>query len=151
MAIWLLLGLVVGLILRRTRPGRAMYAHGLEPARRGPRARADALGLGRRLRRQRPRRGADRHAAGGLRGLGHQNVGDPYLFESLAAVFVGGTSILGARGDYWRTVLGALILIQTDDPGRPGYTTADQQIIFGVLVLLVVGIYGRDRRLRDRV
>ena len=32
-----------------------------------------------------------------------------------------------------------------------GYDQADQQIIFGVLILLVVASYGRERRLRDRV
>ena len=37
-------------------------------------------------------------------------MGNTYLFTSLAAVVVGGTSLIGARGDYWRTVLGALIL-----------------------------------------
>ena len=151
-AIWLLLGLVVGLILRRTRPGRAMYHTGSNP-------RAADLAL---VRTRWVWVGA--FAASGLgaaltgvllagfAGSANQNVGDPYLFESLAAVFVGGTAIIGARGDYWRTMLGALLLtlLTTVLVGK-GYTTADQQIIFGLLVLLVVGIYGRDRRLRDRV
>ena len=151
-AIWLLLGLVVGLILRRTRPGRAMYHTGSNP-------RAADLAL---VRTRWVWVGA--FAASGLgaavtgvllagfAGSANQNVGDPYLFESLAAVIVGGTAIIGARGDYWRTMLGALLLtlLTTVLVGK-GYTTADQQIIFGLLVLLVVGIYGRDRRLRDRV
>jgi ribose transport system permease protein len=29
--------------------------------------------------------------------------------------------------------------------------SSDQQIVFGVLILLVVAGYGRDRRLQDRV
>jgi ribose transport system permease protein len=47
---------------------------------------------------------------------------------------------------------GALILTQltTILAGR-GYDAADQQIIFGVLILGVVAGYGRNRRLRDRV
>lgn len=82
---------------------------------------------------------------------GDQSVGDPYLFESLAAVIVGGTAF-GARGDYWRTVLGALILTElTSVLIGHGYSTADQQMLYGVVILLVVAAYGRDRRLRDRV
>ena len=32
-----------------------------------------------------------------------------------------------------------------------GYDTADQQILYGVLLYVVVFFYGRDRRLGDRV
>ena len=56
----------------------------------------------------------------GFTGQGEAGVGDPYLFLALAAVLVGGTSLVGARGDYWRTVLGALIMTAVHDPvGRP--------------------------------
>jgi ribose transport system permease protein len=79
-------------------------------------------------------------------------LGEPYLFQGLTAVIVGGTVFMGARGDYTHTVVGALILTEltTIMVGR-GYDTNRQQIIFGVLILLVVAGYGRDRRLRDRV
>jgi hypothetical protein len=36
------------------------------------------------------------------------------------------------------------------NPGAP-ISSADQQIIFGALILVVVAGYGRERRLRDRV
>jgi ribose transport system permease protein len=67
-------------------------------------------------------------------------------------VLVGGTSLVGARGDYWRTVLGALILtlITTLLVGH-GAGQATQEILFGVLILAFVGVYGRDERVRDRV
>jgi ribose transport system permease protein len=79
-------------------------------------------------------------------------LGDPYLFSGLTAVIVGGTTFMGARGDYTHTVVGALILtVLTTILVGKGYDQADQQIIFGVLILLVVAGYGRDRRLRDRV
>ena len=39
-----------------------------------------------------------------------QTLGDPYLFSGLTAVIVGGTTFMGARGDYTHTVIGALIL-----------------------------------------
>ena len=88
----------------------------------------------------------------GFVGSATVGIGDPYLFTSLAAVLVGGTSLVGARGDYWRTVLGALILtlITTVLVGH-GAGVATQQIIVGLLILLFVALYGRDRRLRDRV
>ena len=81
-----------------------------------------------------------------------RRIGDPYLFSGLTAVIVGGTTFMGARGDYTHTVVGALILtVLTTILVGKGYDQADQQIIFGVLILLVVAGYGRDRRLRDRV
>jgi len=81
-----------------------------------------------------------------------QTLGDPYLFSGLTAVIVGGTTFMGARGDYTHTVIGALILtVLTTILVGKGYDQADQQIIFGVLILLVVASYGRERRLRDRV
>lgn len=88
----------------------------------------------------------------GFTGEGEAGVGDPYLFLSLAAVLVGGTSLVGARGDYWRTVLGALImtLFTTLLVGH-GAGEALQEILTGVLILLFVAIYGREQRVRDRV
>ena len=81
-----------------------------------------------------------------------QTLGDPYLFTGLTAVIVGGTTFMGARGDYTHTVIGALILtVLTTILVGKGYDQADQQIIFGVLILLVVASYGRERRLKDRV
>jgi ribose transport system permease protein len=80
------------------------------------------------------------------------SLGDPYLFQGLTAVVIGGTAIGGARGDYAHTVVGALILtvLTTILVGR-GYDAADQQIIFGVLILLVVAAFGRERAVRDDV
>lgn len=88
----------------------------------------------------------------GFTGQGEAGVGDPYLFLSIAAVLVGGTSLIGARGDYWRTVLGALLmtLFTTLLVGH-GAGEALQELLTGVLILLFVGIYGREQRVRDRV
>lgn len=88
----------------------------------------------------------------GYIGTGEADIGDPYLFSSLAAVIVGGTSLVGARGDYVRTVIGALILtlINILLVGH-GAGQATQEILIGLLILVFVGVYGRDRRVRDRV
>jgi ribose transport system permease protein len=79
-------------------------------------------------------------------------LGDQYLFLSLSAVVVGGTSLVGARGDYWRTVLDALILtlVTTLLVGHAA-GQAVQEMLFGALILLFVGLYGREGRVRDRV
>ncbi len=46
----------------------------------------------------------------GWTGYSYLNMGDPYLLSSIAAVVVGGTSILGGRGKLVGTLLGALLL-----------------------------------------
>jgi ribose transport system permease protein len=88
----------------------------------------------------------------GFTGTGEAGIGDPYLFMTIAAVLVGGTSLVGARGDYLRTVLGALILtlITTVLVGH-GAGEDTQEILFGALILAFVGVYGREQRVRDRV
>jgi ribose transport system permease protein len=88
----------------------------------------------------------------GFTGQGEAGVGNQYLFLALAAVLVGGTSLVGARGDYWRTVLGALImtLVTTILIGH-GAGEATQEVLTGILILLFVSLYGREKRLRDRV
>jgi ribose transport system permease protein len=149
--IWGVVAVLLAVYLHRTRSGRKLYATGANP-------RAAALA---RIDTQRVWVGvfAVSAVASALVGCllagfagADQTIGDPYLFSGLTAVIVGGTTFMGARGDYTHTVVGALILtvVTTILVGK-GYDQADQQIIFGVLILLVVAGYGRDRRLRDRV
>ncbi len=67
----------------------------------------------------------------------------PYLLPSVAAAVIGGTSILGGRGGYSGTIVGALILtvltgylsIILPEPWR--------QIVFGSIVVLVAAAYTR--------
>jgi ribose transport system permease protein len=76
---------------------------------------------------------------------------NPYLFQSLVAVIVGGT-VFGGPGDYTRTVVGALFLavVNTVLVGH-GAAAPDQDILYGVVLVVAVASYGRERRLRDRV
>lgn len=87
----------------------------------------------------------------GFSGASDASLGDSYLWLGLTAVIVGGTSF-GALGDYWRTVLGCLFLteLSTVMVGQ-GLSVSDQQIVNGLLILLVVGFYARERKLADRV
>jgi ribose transport system permease protein len=77
--------------------------------------------------------------------------GDPYLFQSCIAVFVGGTTF-GGPGDYTRTIVGALFVTVVGIVlvGH-GASAADQEIIYGAAILVAASIYNRGRRLRDRI
>ena len=149
--IWAVVAIVVGVVLHRTAAGRRLYATGANP-----RAARLALVNTSRVWTVVFAASAVCSAIVGVLLAGFsgadQTLGDPYLFQGLTAVIVGGTTIMGSRGDYTHTVLGALILTElTTILVGHGYDTADQQIIFGVLILIVVAGYGRDRRLRDTI
>ncbi len=150
--LWALVAIVVGVALHLSASGRRIYATGAnEPAAVLAGVKAERIWLGSFM----------VSAVGsalvglllvGFSGQGEAGVGDPYQFLSIAAVLVGGTSLVGARGDYWRTVLGALImtLFTTLLVGH-GAGEALQEILTGVLILVFVGLYGREKRVRDRV
>jgi ribose transport system permease protein len=88
----------------------------------------------------------------GFSGTGFPDIGQPYLFTSIAAVVIGGTSLLGARGGYGGTILGALILTEvTTILVGQNFSAAAQQAILGAVILLVVATYGREVQLRYRV
>jgi len=79
-------------------------------------------------------------------------VGDPYLFTTLAAVVIGGTSLLGGRGGYGFTVIGVLVLqVLTSFLLGIGLQYEWQQFIFGLLILPMVALYGRSPHIRATV
>ena len=66
-------------------------------------------------------------------------------------MIVGGT-IFGGPGDYTRTCVGALfITMLTTVLIGHGASAATTQIVQGVIILLAITAYGRQRRLRDRL
>ncbi|HEY1777109.1 MAG TPA: ABC transporter permease [Solirubrobacteraceae bacterium] len=150
--IWALAAVVVSLFLHRTITGKRIYAAGANPVA----ARHALVGVTRLWAVGFAISAVSAVVVGvllaGFSGAGDPNVGNNYLFISLSAVIVGGTSLIGARGDYWCTVVGALLLteLQSILIGH-GFDQADQQILYGVVILLVVPAYGRDRRAGDRV
>jgi ribose transport system permease protein len=148
--IWVVLALVIGVVLARTRAGRSLYLNGTNP-------RAAKLALVRT--RMTWTMGFIVSAVIAtfvgvlLAGDGGANLtaGDPYLFQALTAVIVGGT-MFGGRGDYWRTVIGALILtVVTYLLDAHNYSIGVDEIVFGLLIMIVVALYGRERKVRDRV
>lgn len=83
----------------------------------------------------------------GMNRQGYVGIGDPYLLTSIAAVVLGGTSILGGRGTYAGTIPGAILLVTTTAlitvvNASPGL----RSIMFGSLILAVLLISGRESR-----
>jgi len=88
----------------------------------------------------------------GWSGGGFIGVGDPYLFTTLAAVVIGGTSLLGGNGGYGFTVIGVLVLqVLTAFLIGIGLKYEWQQFIFGLLILPMVALYGRSPHIRAQV
>ncbi|TDQ83031.1 monosaccharide ABC transporter membrane protein (CUT2 family) [Dongia mobilis] len=145
--VWAIVGAITIFLLRRTTFGRAIYAI-------GNRERAAYLsGL--------PTRRVivlAFMASGGLSAFAgvllagystkaYQAMGDPYLLPAVAAVVLGGTSILGGRGSYLGTIAGVILItllqsilsvMQMPEAGR--------QIIYGGVIIAMLLVYGRQKR-----
>jgi ribose transport system permease protein len=88
----------------------------------------------------------------GFSGGADANVGNPYLFETLTAIVIGGTSLLGGRGGYGRTVVGVLVLTQlTTLLVGAGFNSSMQEALLGILIVLLVGAYGREPHVATRL
>lgn len=150
-SIWILVAVLMWLFLSRTRAGRQIYATGANP-------RAADLAL---IRTRSIWIGVFAFSAicsalvgvilAGFAGAVDGTLGTPYLFQSLAAVIVGGT-VFGGPGDYWRTMVGALLLtvLSTVILGL-GFTIADRQVMYGLIILLAMAAYGREKKLSSRI
>lgn len=150
--LWVVLAALTILLLRRTWPGRYLYALG------GNRVAAERVLIS----------GAWSwtlvFAASGVMaamtgvlllgytGSGYAGVGDPYLFTTIAAVLIGGTSLVGGRGSYGLTVLGVLILtvLQTILSGY-SLSAAAQEAILGLLIIPAVALYARSPHPRMQI
>jgi ribose transport system permease protein len=88
----------------------------------------------------------------GWSGGGFIGVGDPYLFLTLAAVVVGGTSLLGGQGGYGFTMIGVLVLqVLSSFLVGIGLSFQGQQFIFGLLILPMVALYARSPHIRTQI
>src|SRR5271163_3701521 len=147
--VWALVGAAAVFLLNRTTYGRYVYAI-------GNRERAAYLS------------GVDTRVvvmiafgiSGGLSAFGGvllagyaskaaQAMGDAYLLPSIAAVVLGGASILGGRGSYIGTIAGVILItllqsilsvVQMSEAGR--------QITYGVVIIAMLLLYGREGRAR---
>ncbi len=148
--VWAAVGAAAVFLLTRTTFGRVVYAIGnRERAAYLSGARTQLVVL------------ASFALAGGLSAFGGvllagyaskaaQAMGDPYLLPAIAAVVLGGTSILGGRGNYLGTVAGVILItllqsilsvMQIEEFGR--------HVIYGVVVIAMLLLYGRGKRHSD--
>jgi ribose transport system permease protein len=89
-------------------------------------------------------------ALAGYTGSGDFGIGSTYLFPSIGAVVIGGTSILGGRGGYLGTIAGVLILSTIDSIlTLSDIAAAGRQIAQGLAILVILVLYARERRLRQ--
>lgn len=145
--VWLIVGGLLVLALRRTPFGRYVYAI-------GNRERATYLS-GVDTRRVLILCFAVSGACSALAGVmlagysakAYQAMGDPYLLPAIAAVVLGGTNILGGSGTYLGTVAGVLLItllqsilsvMQMPEAGR--------QVIYGVVIIAMLMVYGRGAK-----
>jgi ribose transport system permease protein len=85
----------------------------------------------------------------GYAGKAAQSMGDAYLLPAIAAVVLGGTSILGGRGNYLGTVAGViLITLLQSILGVMQIAEFGRQIIYGSVIVVMLLIYGRTPRVR---
>jgi ribose transport system permease protein len=147
--VWIAVGAMLTLLLRRTTFGYNVYAIGANEA-------AAAL-AGVPVRRTRALLFGLSGMFSGVTGillLGYTEyvfvgAGDQYMLPSIIAVVIGGTSLAGGSGGYIGTMAGAIVLVLLQSI----LTTLNippfgRQIIFGVTLLGLMLFYGRQRRLR---
>lgn len=80
----------------------------------------------------------------GLTNVASVTLADTAVLPSVAAAVIGGTSILGGRGAYGGTIVGALILtVISSILSSLGYPEAVRQILFGSIIVFVAAAYTR--------
>jgi ribose transport system permease protein len=80
----------------------------------------------------------------GLTNVASVTLADSYVLPSVAAAVIGGTSILGGRGGYSGTIVGALILtVLTSLLSTLGFPEAVRQVLFGAIIVVVAAAYTR--------
>lgn len=146
------LTILVGLVLSRTPYGRRLYALGSNPGA-APLALIDPLKMW-----------MITYAASaffaavagvlllGFTGSAYGDVGQPYLFQTIAAVVVGGAVLVGGRGSYLGTIAGVLVLteINTLLIGL-GFRPSAVQAALGLIIVLLVSLYGRERHVSQTI
>jgi len=148
--IWILFGILMWLLLERTTFGRNLFAIGVNRVT----ARLSGVDVTR-------MNLATYALAGALAGFGgfllvgntgvvHLQLGQPFLFPSIAAVAVGGTLLSGGKGSYWGTMAGVIVLtLITSLLTTMQMPESVRRIVLGATLLILISIYGRQRSLRQ--
>ena len=148
--IWVLFGILMWLLLERTTFGRNLFAIGVN------RITAKLSGVN-----VTATNLLTYSLAGALAGFGgfllvgntgvvHLQLGQPFLFPSIAAVAVGGTLLSGGKGSYWGTMAGAIVLtLLTSLLTTMQMPESVRRMVLGGTLLILISIYGRQRALRQ--
>lgn len=88
----------------------------------------------------------------GFTGAAYADVGQPYLFQSIAAVVIGGTALTGGQGGFLGTVAGALVLTQINTLliGL-GLQPSMVEAALGAVIIALVSLYGRGAAVRTMI
>ena len=148
--LWLLFGILMWLLLERTTFGRNLFAIGVNRiTAKLSGVQVNAMNL------------LTYSLAGALAGFGgfllvgntgvvHLQLGQPFLFPSIAAVAVGGTLLSGGKGSYWGTMAGAIVLtLITSLLTTMQMPESVRRMVLGATLLILISIYGRQRSLRQ--
>jgi ribose transport system permease protein len=161
LVIWIMLGAATVWMLTRTRPGREIYAIGNKERAvflSGVDSRKVTLlvfGIS----------GACAAFGGvllsGWANSSYQAMGDPYLLPTIAAIVLGGTNVMGGRGSYLGTIAGVILItllqsilsvLQPQDYfaqlGIHLPSDVFRQVVFGLLIIVMMMLYGRERLVR---
>ncbi|MBN9010105.1 MAG: ABC transporter permease [Rhizobiales bacterium] len=139
--IWLILAVAASFLLSKTAFGRQLYAVGTSAAVAEfsgvPIVRTSVLAY--------TLSGFTAALAGmlltGYSAQAYLGMGDPYLFTSIAAVAIGGASILGGIGHYIGTIAGAFVLtILTGLLPALNLSNGALLIVYGVVILVTVSL-----------
>ena len=148
--LWFALGGVLWVVLERTTYGKQLFAIGMNRTTAwlsGVHVNAVVIGT--------------YALSGGLAALGgfvllsytqnvFINLGAIYTLPSVAAVVVGGTVLAGGAGSYWGTMAGSLVLtLITSLLLARQMPESVRQIVYGVTLLALLALYGRQRSLRQ--
>ena len=80
----------------------------------------------------------------GFNNVASVTLADSSVLPSVAAAVIGGTSIMGGRGGYGGTIVGALILtVIISLLNALGYPEAVRQVLFGAIIVAVAAAYTR--------
>ena len=148
--IWLIFGVLMWLLLERTTFGKHLFAIGVN------RVTSKLSGVNVNVMNL-----ATYALAGALAGFGGfllvgntgvvlLQLGQPFLFPSIAAVAVGGTLLTGGKGSYWGTMAGAIVLtLITSLLTTMQMPDSVRRMVLGATLLVLISIYGRQRSLRQ--
>jgi ribose transport system permease protein len=80
----------------------------------------------------------------GLTNVASVSLAESSVLPSVAAAVIGGTSIMGGRGGFGGTIVGALILtVVSSLLTSLGYPEAVRQVLFGAIIVVVAAAYTR--------